>query len=139
MAADGGRENVSTALKTLSPKPIITRVVRSWAVQPGMVFAVAEDIDRQVWIVESTPVGTHCWTVQQAAELPQGVRTRHALREALRLGFRLEEEYASPSGGDELSLSAMLPRYTGESDDTATENRPIRAGRRRKVKEPLCV
>jgi hypothetical protein len=70
----------------ISPKPNIRQVVRTWNVQPGMIFAVAEDTEGRLWIEESCPVGTHYWTVEQAAELLPGYSTRRALEEAVALG-----------------------------------------------------
>jgi hypothetical protein len=55
-----------------------------------MTFALVEDIEQHVWIVESCPAGTQFWTIAQAAELPQGTRTRSALQAAVREGRRLE-------------------------------------------------
>src|SRR5690349_15201324 len=68
-------------MSQISPKPVIAKVVRAWNVSPGMTFSLIEDVERRVWIMESCPVGTHFWTVEQAAELPQGARTGAALRE----------------------------------------------------------
>jgi hypothetical protein len=51
-----------------------------------MTFAVAEDSEGRLWIEESCPVGTHYWTVEQAAELSSGCNTRYALDEAVALG-----------------------------------------------------
>ena len=145
-AADAGQEIVSTALKTISPKPIITRVVQSWRVLPGMVFAVAEDAERHVWIVESTPVGTHCWTVEQAMELPQGVRTRRVLREAIRLGRHVQAEHALNAVADDLKLPDMLPRFSVEdaplmtvADESVPVEKRSRMARRRQAKEPVGV
>ncbi|GDX41090.1 hypothetical protein LBMAG21_13820 [Armatimonadota bacterium] len=79
-------------MSRITPKPIIAEVHRTWRVAPGMVYALAVDIERNVWIVESCPVGTHFWTVQEAKQLPQGNRTRVALREAIREGSMLAKE-----------------------------------------------
>lgn len=72
-------------MSRIAPKPIISQVVRTWDVQPGMTYAVVEDIDGRLWIEESCPVGNHYWTVEQAASLPAGIRTRRALEEAIAL------------------------------------------------------
>jgi hypothetical protein len=143
------RENVSAELNTISSKPILTRFVQSWHVSPGMVFAVAIDTQRQIWIVESTPVGAYFWTVEQAMELPQGMRTRRALRAAIRLGRRLQEE-ARQAAAEALKLPDMLPRFDEEADrstspaietkeETDVTPEPIRPARRRQVKEPIGV
>jgi hypothetical protein len=143
-AADGGPESMSTALNTISPKPIITHVVQSWRVQPGMVFAVAEDAEGHVWIVESTPVGTHCWTVEQAMELPQGIRTRRVLREAIRLGHSLQAKETTPCA-DDLKLPDMLPRYSPECGAAIEANKVAPAEQRfhpvrqRQAKQPVCA
>ena len=72
-------------MSRIAPKPTISQVVRTWDVQPGMTYAVVEDIDGRLWIEESCPVGTQYWTVEQAAELPTGPRTQAALNEAVAL------------------------------------------------------
>jgi hypothetical protein len=77
-------------MSTLSPKPVIARTLRTWRVHPGMTFALVEDIEQRVWIVESCPAGTQFWTIAQAAELPQGTRTRSVLQEAIRVGRKRE-------------------------------------------------
>ncbi len=72
--------------RMVSSKPIINQVLRSLRVPPGMTYALVEDIERKLWVVESCPAGTHFWTLEQAAELPQGPRTHRALSEILNLG-----------------------------------------------------
>ena len=72
-------------MSRIAPKPVISQVVRTWCVQPGMTLAVAEDNQGRLWIEESCPVGTHFWTVEQAAELSLGCRTQAALQEAVAL------------------------------------------------------
>ena len=72
-------------MSRIAPKPNIRQVVRTWNVQPGMIFAVAEDTEGRLWIEESCPVGTHYWTEEQAAELLPGHSTRRALEEAVAL------------------------------------------------------
>ena len=79
-------------MRNLKPKPIIAETLRTWRVPVGMVYALVTDVERNVWIVESCPAGTYFWTVQQAAQLSQGVRTRAALHEAVREGHLLEME-----------------------------------------------
>ena len=95
-------------MKTMSPKPIIARVLRSWSVPPGLTFALVQDVEKQVWVVESCPVGTHFWTVAQAAELPRGARTRRVLEEVVRLGQRLEQARSEQQ-------SVVLPRSVSRS------------------------
>ena len=62
-----GDRQVLRTMKTMSPKPIIARVFRRWSVPPGLTFALVQDVEQQLWIVESCPVGTQFWTVAQAA------------------------------------------------------------------------
>ena len=83
-------------MSRIAPKPVISQVVRTWDVQPGMTFAVVEDIDGRIWIQESCPVGTQYWTVEQAAELPEGQRTQRALQEAVALGCERLSLYQLP-------------------------------------------
>ncbi len=79
-------------MSRMNPKPIIAEVHKTWRVAPGMVFALVVDMERNIWIVESCPVGTHFWTVQEAKQLPQGNRTRTALKEAIHEGTLLQKE-----------------------------------------------
>ncbi len=76
-------------MSSLSPKPIITHMHHAWKVSPGMTFAVVEDIERRVWIVESCPVGTRYWNLEQAAALKMGAHTRAAWHAAVETGRRL--------------------------------------------------
>jgi hypothetical protein len=102
----------------LSPKPIIAQVHRTWHLPVGMSFSLVEDLERRVWIVQSCPIGTHVWTVEQAAILPRGAQTRRALREAVTLGRELErqnvatslprEEVGSRTGGAHARREASL-------------------------------
>ncbi len=79
-------------MSRVAPKPIIAEVLRTWRVSPGMIYSLVADIERNVWIVETCPAGTQFWTLHQAAQLPQGSRTRAALQEALQEGRLLERE-----------------------------------------------
>lgn len=78
-------------MSRIAPKPIIARTLQTWRVPPGMTFALVEDIERCLWIVESCPAGTHFWTLDQAEKLALGSRTRDALQAALRAGRELEK------------------------------------------------
>jgi hypothetical protein len=79
-------------MSLMSPKPIIAHVHRTWRVPPGMTYAVVEDVESRVWVVESCPAGTHFWTVDQTLRLPQGAKTRRVLQEVIREGRRREEK-----------------------------------------------
>ena len=70
----------------VTPKPIIAQVLRSLRVPPGMVYALVNDLEQNLWVVESCPAGTRFWTLEQAADLSQGPRTHRALQEILNLG-----------------------------------------------------
>ncbi len=103
-----------------------------------MVFAVVEDLERAIWIVESTPVGTHCWTLEQAAELPQGLRTRRALKEAIALGRQLQRERAvAPAAAEDLRMPQMLPAFSGE--ETELDATPWPCAPYREAKDPVGV
>ena len=75
-----------------TPKPIIAQVLRSLRVPPGMIYALVNDIEQNLWVVESCPAGTRFWTLEQAAELSQGPRTHRALQEILNLGRTLQRK-----------------------------------------------
>jgi hypothetical protein len=93
-----------------------------------MTFALVEDIERRVWIVESCPAGTHFWTIAQAAELPQGTRTRSALQEAVHEGRSLEaarqrEISRASRPGDRLARPQVAPRsLTASRRKTAADS-----------------
>ena len=96
-------------------KPIIARVVRAWIVPPRLKFVLVEDVEQKYWIVQSTPVGTHFWTLAQAAQLAQGVRTHRVLEEAVRLGRRLEQAMVSKQ-------VIALPRSVGRLSRVEVSN-----------------
>lgn len=79
-------------MSSIAPKPIIKDALQTWRVAPGMTYALVLDVEQNIWIVESCPVGTQFWTVEQAAQLSQGSRTRAALQEAVRAGRLLQKE-----------------------------------------------
>lgn len=79
-------------MSRIAPKPIIADVLQTWRVPQGMIYSLVADVEQNVWIVESCPAGTHFWTVEQAAQLAQGSRTRATLQEAVRQGRLLEKE-----------------------------------------------
>jgi hypothetical protein len=110
-------------MSRISPKPVINQMVRAWRVQPGMTFAVVEDIEGNTWIVESCPAGTHFWTVAQAAELNPGLRTRRALQEAILVGRERAELNRIPS----------LPVYDAELEAAVSSAPQPRPAPRRRV------
>ncbi len=54
-----------------------------------MKIALVEDMERNTWVVESCPAGTHFWTLAQAQDLIHGGRTGQALRAAVTMGRAL--------------------------------------------------
>jgi hypothetical protein len=117
-------------MKPISPKPIIARVVRTWCIPPGLTFALVEDVERQFWVVESCPVGTHFWTVAQAAQLPRGARTRRVLEEVIRAGQRLAQ---TREGGQEAALPRSISRETRGPGASVSDALSTNAGRAHKV------
>ena len=75
-----------------TPKPIIAQVLRSLRVPPGMIYALVNDIEQNLWVVESCPAGTRFWTLEQAVDLSQGPRTHRALQEILNLGRTVQRK-----------------------------------------------
>lgn len=110
-------------MSRISPKPVINQVVRTWRVQPGMTFAVVEDIEGRTWIVESCPAGTHFWSVAQAAELNPGLRTRRALQEAVLVGREHSQLDRLPS----------LPAYDAELEAAVSGTPQPRTSTRRRI------
>ncbi len=107
-------------MSRIAPKPIISQIVRTWDIQPGLTFAVVEDIDGHLWIEESCPVGTHYWTVEQAAALPAGIRTQRALDEAVALGcdrLSLDHLPTLPVFEDEPLAAPVRSRRTASAPD----------------------
>lgn len=123
-------------MNALSPKPEIARVVHQWNVVPGMTFSVVEDTEKNIWIAEACPVGTHYWTLEQAAELPQGTRTRAALQQAIRAGLRLQAAAAKKQAAQSGPLTRRCAAESLSDSVTAShrkvsEARPL--ARRRSV------
>jgi hypothetical protein len=77
-------------MSLISPQPHIARVIRTCEAPPGLTFSLVEDSERRLWIVEACPTGQQFWTMAQAEQLPQGVRSGPALREILRIGRQME-------------------------------------------------
>ena len=124
----------------IAPKPIIARVAQTWDVPPGMKIALVEDVEKNVWIVESCPVGTHFWTLAQAQQLSHAGRAGQTLRAAIAAGNALlsarEIKPAVPMTR-EIAVRPMPPVYREMRRPlTVRESvaRPLRrASRREKV------
>ena len=125
----------------LSPKPIIASVVQTWDVTPGMKYALVEDVERRVWIVQSCPAGTQCWTVAQASELPQTGRTGQAVRAAVGAGRTLEQSISQAVPAMTARASVPLPRRqsTRRTEDLIPSARPLRRVTRRDSKGTVCA
>lgn len=102
-------------MNRIAPKPIIARVVKTWRVPPGMTYALVEDMEQSVWVVQSCPAGTQFWTVAQAQNLPSGRLTRKSLREAIEMGKAhetvLSERRAALLAEKSRVRPALPPRY----------------------------
>lgn len=96
-------------MSRISPKPIIARVAETWRVAPGMTFAVVEDMEQNVWIVQSCPAGTQFWTTEQFADLPQGRATRKVMQAALALGRSTERSLAERKAAAIAAAAKRLP------------------------------
>ncbi|MBC7527504.1 MAG: hypothetical protein H7308_08125 [Chthonomonadaceae bacterium] len=79
----------------VSPKPIIGKAIQTWKVAPSMTYALVRDLEGTLWIVESCPVGTQFWTLEQAENLASGKRSRMALREAIVQGNLILREQSA--------------------------------------------
>ncbi len=116
-SADNREENRPFAksdenMSRIAPKPIIARVLKTWRVLPGMTFALVEDMEQSVWVVESCPAGTQFWTVEQAANLPQGRHTGHPLKAAVALGKTHEKSLAERKAAFFAAKSRVQPEPT---------------------------
>ena len=102
-------------MNRIAPKPIIARVVKTWRVPPGMTYALVEDMEQSVWVVQSCPAGTQFWTVAQAESLPSGRYTRKPLREAIIMGkaheILLAERKAARLAEKSRVRPVLPPRY----------------------------
>ena len=96
-----------------TPKPIIAQVLSTLRVPPGLIYALVNDLEQNLWVVESCPAGTRFWTLEQASELSQGPRTHRALQEILNLGRATQRRR-------QMELSAQK---------TSQSTVPIRVGR----------
>ena len=130
-------------MSKLSPKPIITSVIQTWNVPPGLKIALVEDMERHLWIVESCPAGTHFWTLPQAQALAHSGRVGAALRAALTAAQQL------PPSKKQLTLvpgavSESIPDKTLKRDqkfiETSTYELPrsLRRVSRRSEKVAVC-
>jgi hypothetical protein len=100
-----------------------------------MSFAVAQDIDNRVWIVETCPAGTQFWSLSQAAMLTGGEKTGDPLEAAISLGRSLQARFAArplhrrPAhhfGLPSLKVSARSERSRGSSvSGEARRNREL--------------
>jgi hypothetical protein len=106
-------------MSRIAPKPVISQIIRKWSIEPGLTFAVAEDVDGRLWVEESCPVGTHYWTVEQAAQLATGCRSERALQEAVSLACERRS----------LDHMPTLPAFDGELESAIA----AAPGRRRRI------
>ena len=103
-------------MKALSPKPLISEVLQTWRIAPGMTFALISDVERQLWVQESCPVGSHFWTLDQSEELVLGERTSVAMKELIAVGREYESRHfgsldfapATPSSGEHVSRRSEM-------------------------------
>lgn len=82
-------------MSSISPTPRIAREIQSWQAPMEMSFTLAEDWEGRLWIVQSCPVGSWTWSLEQAASLPLGSRTQGALKKALALAHQMSRERVS--------------------------------------------
>jgi len=102
-----------------------------------MTFALVRDIEGQIWIVESCPVGTRFWTPEQAAELPQGRQTGSILQAALR-GAR--EWNAVAPAAEVPAFDYTLTDAVKKLFDAPVANKPEPSRRlRTATKVPVCA
>ncbi len=73
-----------------APRPILQQALQTWRIEPGMLIALAQDMEGQLWVVENCPAGSWCWTIEQAKQLSGNSKTGMAFREAVRAGRRLQ-------------------------------------------------
>ena len=123
-------------MSLVSPKPIIVQVIRTEKVSPGMTFALVEDVEKRLWVVESCPAGTQFWTLVQASELPRGARTRRALQEILREGRKREQEKAMAHPLRNRESAPKETRQLAEAESPLNQRvcvRPLRSAPEKKT------
>ena len=129
-------------MSRIAPKPIIARVAQTWDVPPGMKIALVEDVEKNVWVVESCPVGTHFWTLAQAQQLLQTGRTGHALRAAIAAGNALlsaREAKPSVPMTREIAPRPITPDYREMRRPLMSRESVIRPLRRASRREKVAV
>lgn len=110
-----------------TPKPIIANVLKSLRVPPGMIYALVADLEQNLWVVESCPAGTRFWTLEQAADLPQGARTHRALLEILNLGREtLRQKQAADRGAVTQESAAVVAPLRVRQEERADHVAPRR-------------
>jgi len=122
----------------IAPKPIIAHVLQTWDVPPGMKIALVQDIQSQLWVVESCPAGTHFWTLAQAHALPQSGKTGTALRAAVSLAHKISAYLQNDAvlemvNGNENGADAGAPAV----ESRAETRRPCRSCRETLVTAPV--
>ncbi len=116
-------------------KPIIARVIQTWRVLPGMTFACVEDMEQNVWVVQSCPAGTQFWTVEQAENLPQGRQTGKILKTAIALGKTHERSLAERKAALFAAKSHVQPEPTRRR--SVPTRQPIAPQRSRRTVSPV--
>lgn len=119
-------------MSRIAPKPIIARVIKTWKVLPGMTFALVEDMEQSVWIVESCPAGTQFWTVEQSQNLPQGRHTGHALKAAIALGKTHERSLAERKAAFFAAKTPIQPAEQVRRRTVPTQAQPASMPRSRR-------
>ncbi len=108
----------------------------------GMKIALVEDMECNMWVVESCPAGTHFWTLAQAQDLIHGGRTGQALRAAVTMGRTLNASALPKPTSVPASMSTpqpLAPRVSERAErrgQTAPAGvmRPLRQATRRTTK-----
>lgn len=112
-------------MSRLFAKPIIDCVLKTWRLEPGMIYALVEDLRGDVWIVESCPAGTHFWTLDQAQALASRTVTGRVLHNAIRMGREwLSARRANPDiprPSDHLCLADLMPLSHGTRSESKSE------------------
>ena len=126
-------------MSRIAPKPIIARVIKTWKVLPGMTFALVEDMEQTVWIVESCPAGTHFWSVEQAQNLPQGRHTGYVLKAAIASGKTHERSLAERKAAFFAARVPMPPVAQVRRRTVPTQALPTQTQRSRRSGKPILT
>ena len=120
-------------MNSISPRPVVVRTHKIWEVTPGMSFSVAEDINRNVWVVEACPAGTQFWNLAQASMLTGGEKTGDPLAAAIKFGAALQAKLNAAPAPRRRSVRVTMSASAASVRNSDRAAQPVRTARNREL------